>query len=327
MTDLFEQPEKTIQEPARDQWGRYLLPHPTTGKLQAWTRATTFAKTTADTFALNQWATRMVMKGLLSRPDLMALAASTPFEDKKELNSIAEKAKDAANAHAAANMGNAYHAWTQAIDSGETPTIPEAYRADIDAYTRLLTNHRISTNADWIERRVVVPSYNVAGTFDRIVAYGGDLVVADLKTGRDLSYGWAEIAVQLALYANASHIYVDDETGYVPMPSVSRVYGLVMHLPIGKGEATLYRVDLKEGWRAADLCHRVRLWRNNRRLAEPIEAVTEGQLIEIGYADRLRLATSRGELSAIWKEALDKGWWDAGLEKIGKDRLVELTSG
>ena len=62
-------------EPERDRWGRYIIPHPHTGKKTSWTRATTWAKTLDDTFALTKWELRMAGLGLVARPDLLASVA------------------------------------------------------------------------------------------------------------------------------------------------------------------------------------------------------------------------------------------------------------
>ena len=56
----------TRPQPERDRYGRYKIPHPTTGKDMSWTRATTMASSVADTFGLTNWKTRMVAYGLVN---------------------------------------------------------------------------------------------------------------------------------------------------------------------------------------------------------------------------------------------------------------------
>src|SRR5574338_583746 len=75
MDDLNGAVAEMRPEPKRDRYGRYLIPHPDTGKETAWTRATTFAKTVSDTFGLTKWELRMVSLGLAKRPDLLAQVA------------------------------------------------------------------------------------------------------------------------------------------------------------------------------------------------------------------------------------------------------------
>ena len=85
--DLLMQEDPVKVE--RDGWGRYKLPHPASGRKQAWTRATTFAKSISDTFALSQWSQRMALKGAALRPDLVSLAHSLDVKaDREQLNKL-----------------------------------------------------------------------------------------------------------------------------------------------------------------------------------------------------------------------------------------------
>lgn len=119
-----------------------------------------------------------------------------------------------------------------------------------------------------------MPALGVAGTFDRLVTHDGTLMVADLKTGRDVTYGMGEIAIQLALYANAATIY-DAATGeHEPMPEVSKTTALVFHLPVGEGECKIYEVDIAAGWEMAQVCGTVRDWRKRKDLGKVIAAAS-----------------------------------------------------
>jgi hypothetical protein len=97
--------------------------------------------------------------------------------------------------------------------------------------------------------------------------------VIDLKTGRDLQYGWLEIAVQLAIYANSDFIYNKVTKEYEPMPPCDRETAIVAHLPVGEGKLTIYEVDIATGWQIADLCYRVRNARKVSGLAKVLEVV------------------------------------------------------
>lgn len=176
MTDPFTSPDsdnptvdgRTVK---RDRYGRYLLPHPTDedGNEISWTRATTFASTLSDTYSLNKWSERMLTKGLTLRPDLYAQAASVPLDDRDQLNKIAEQAKEAAGSKTAATMGTAIHSFTEQVDGpGEDPVVPHPWDRDIAAYKELVTSAGFEFPSWGIERIVVIPEYQVAGTFDRI---------------------------------------------------------------------------------------------------------------------------------------------------------------
>lgn len=299
----------------RDRWGRYLLPHPDTGQTQPWSRATTIAKSVADTFALSMWQQRMAVKGLTMRPDLYALACGYDVSaDKDDLNAVCEQSRAAAGDKVAANLGTAMHAFTAAVDQGQKPNIPPTMRSDVDAYSAALQAYGLEIVPQMIEKRVVTTasSEGIAGTFDRVYRAtrdvdlkmadkrvlhlkAGEHVIGDLKTGRDLSYGWGEIAIQEAIYAHAINEHgIWDPEGKEwdllplgasegtdgPMPSTVREdVGIVVHLPIqkkaGAPACVLYAVDLEQGWQALELCMKVRKWRKAKQLAAPLEIVDQ----------------------------------------------------
>lgn len=272
--DVYSVGAPTRPAPERDRWGRYRIPHPVTAKMQSWTRATTFASSIADTFGLSRWQTRMACYGLAHRPDLHAEAASVtdPDAGRATLDRIAEAAKEHAGTSTRARLGTALHAFAEQVDAGgDLAAIPEQWRPDIAAYRAAMDAAAVTIDPAHIERVVVIPQYQVAGTFDRLVMVDGRRYVADLKTGKDLSYSWTEIAIQLALYAHATHIF-DPGTGELsPMPDVDLDRALVMHLPVGTATCTLHWVDIAAGWEAADLCAEVRTWRKRKGLARPVD--------------------------------------------------------
>jgi hypothetical protein len=305
--DLFDSPEPADHEAdiPRDRWGRYLIPDPTNNnQVKAWTRATTFAKSMMDTYVLNQWQQRMAVKGVAMRPDLLALAAATPLDDRDTLNTLCEDAKKHAGSKDRANLGTAMHAFTQQYDlrtligpgAYDMPDVPAALQADFDAYVALVQGLGIQFVE--IERVVIVPKFGVAGTFDRlgillkpltievpgigtVTLAKGTHIIVDLKTGRDLTYGWNEIVIQLALYANSFAMWRVRTTKFDRMPCLDKRVALVIHLPVGEAKATVYAVNIKAGWEAAKLCAQVRDWRKTKNLAVPLEvASTLGQVIE-----------------------------------------------
>lgn len=361
--------ERDSGEVARDGYGRYLLPDPTgkAKKPKPFTRATTFAKSISDTFALSEWAQRMGAKGLAENPDLLMRIATLSLDtDKREINNVFDEAKNRAGAKTAANLGTALHAFSEQVDRGESPIIPAPYDADIAAYSALLDAHGIEIVPEYIERIVLEPTYEIAGTFDRIVRLTrdlevvmpdgtvvllqtGELVVFDLKTGRDLSYGWNEIAIQLAIYARAKYIYNRADDKLEDMPFVRDDVALVLHLPVGKAKATMYAVDVAEGWKACKLCEQVRFWRKHRKLSVPIAVATAdedaaddpnsgtgpikvtaervtAEQVSASVAlptlvDRVNAATTEAEIRAVRHQAQLDRTWTAKLEGIAVKRL------
>lgn len=259
----------------------------------AWTRATTVANTLADRYGLERWAQRNTVLGLGAREDLYALAASCTPDDKDELNRIVDQAQEAAKARSGANLGTALHRLTERIDSGELDPadVPTQWKPDINAYLQALADGQIEIHTEYIERIVVIPSLRVAGTLDRLVTANSQLTVADLKTGQSAVDYPHDMTIQLALYANASHMwkgsaddierdrwgrYVlpnpdDQPDAYEPMPAVNSEKALVFHLPVDQGQCSIHEVDLNAGWEAAQQAMWVREWRKRKNLTEPFK--------------------------------------------------------
>jgi len=357
--DLFDNPTRPPDPDEgvkRDRYGRYLLPHPESGRELSWTRATTFAKTISDTYTLNLWGRRMSVKGLTMREDLYALAAATSLDDRDTLNKICEDAAEHAGAKSAAALGTALHGFTESHDRGLPVSVPAKWRPDLAAYVKGLDDAGIEVVPGMIERIVIVKKYAVAGTFDRIYRITkrcvvelpgmkpftlepGTLVMGDLKTGRDLSYGWGEIAVQLWLYANADAIWNRETGEYEPMPEIDKRAAIVVHLPVGQHQATLFDINLTVAAEAAELCERVRAWRKTKGLAtprlithaepasvddaEPVSVETEDPA---GYGARLDTARTLDDLSAIWREANKAYAWTPALEARGMARRAQILA-
>lgn len=324
-----------------DAYGRYKLPHPVSGKPTAYTRATTFAKSISDTYTLSMWSQRMAAKGITIRPDLYAAVAATDLSERDKLNKLVEDAKATAGAKSGANLGTALHAFTEQLDRGEKVTAPAPWDADVEAYRIALERAGIEIVPGMIERIVLNEQFSIAGTFDRIVMWKGRPTIFDLKTGKDLEYGWNEIAIQLAIYANSEHVFDKATKTFETMPSdIDRQIGLVCHLPVGKATATIYEVDLQAGHDGAYLCAEVRNWRKRRHLATPIEVVE----IEKEQSGPIRVVAERGptvdervasastvlELATIRRESLVQRTWTPSVERKAierRDAILADTAG
>ena len=125
---------------------------------------------------------------------------------------------------------------THQIDMGRQPAILPGLQADIDAYQATIKQHGI--NFLHMEALLISDTHEYAGTTDRIITIGNQQpMILDLKTG-SIDYAIQSIAVQLALYANAEHLYdwrTDERT---PMPNVSKTQAMICHLPAGTGQCT-----------------------------------------------------------------------------------------
>ncbi len=247
--------------------GRYLLPGPD-GKPLSLQRVTNFLKVISDTYNLDLWQKRMVVKGIGLRPDLYVEAAATPLEDRETLNRIADDAKEFAGGSTAANTGKALHNFIVAVNSGIEVEVPPPWNKDIEAYVECLKRHNITPLAEYSERIVICKDLMVAGRFDNLCRLiDNRLVVTDNKTGQSMDFGHLDMAIQLAIYANGDAIWNDQKKCYEAMPEgIDKKEGLIIHVPAEKGVACVKSVDIEEGYRAAKVCAAIHGWRRKRNL-------------------------------------------------------------
>jgi hypothetical protein len=293
----------------RDRYGRPLIVPANGGKPVAYRRCTTFIDVLEDRFALEKWKQRQVAAGLAARPDLVLKAASAAG-DKTVLNQVCDAAYEAAESSAAATSGTAVHAITEQIDRGFEVTIPPSIQADIDAYRAATAELHMAE----IEVFVVDDERKVAGTFDRIVEHGGRRYVADIKTGR-IDYGQGKIAMQLAVYAGARR--------YNPITFArdrlhcERDWGLVIHLPVGAGECTLWWVNLADGRAGIDTAQRIWSWRASaHHFARQF----------VPLADRIQAAGDVDALTRLWTVHQNE-WTDTHTAAAAAKKQKLLTHG
>lgn len=312
MADPFETTAPGIQ---RDRWGRPLIVPPTGGKPAPYTRCTTFVGALEDTYALGRWQQRQVAIGLSQRPDLI-LAAAAHRDDKDKLNEVCDAAHEAAASHAAATTGTALHRLAERLDRGETlDAVPPDYRADIDAYRQVTAEFK----HEHIEEMLVHDEFQVAGTPDRLVRWRGDLVVFDIKTG-SIEYGMGKIAMQLALYSRS--VLYDPATGQRTDAGINQAEAIVCHLPAGQGRATLWSVDIAQGWAGVELARQVRQWRALKHLAWPFPARPRTR--EPTIAELIDRASSVDQLIALWQ--VHKAAWTDELTAAASRRKNQLQA-
>lgn len=314
-------------DPDRDRWGRYLILG------TAHTRATTFARLGSNTKAIEQWGHRQVVQGLTLRPDLLALAHGLDVkQDRKELNSIVEQARDTAGQKVAANIGTAYHAFSDRLDAGRMTLaeVPPAYRNRLAEYVHVRSTAGLRTQTEWIERTTAVSGdmvsapLPVAGKLDRIDELPtGDLVITDLKTGSDLSYGMAEIEVQLAIYAHGVNAFglfdwVTKSWQKLDKP-VREDIAIVVHLPADGVGCELLKVDIERGWRRAQLRGKLQADQKEKSHVQPLTANDlNSRFIEAPVqppvSDRMNAALvhfqsapSKERIAELYQYALDSG--------------------
>jgi hypothetical protein len=314
------------QEVRRDRWGRYQVLPPRGDKPVGYTRATTIAKILDDSSSLMAWNSRMTAIGLGLRPDLVALVATTPQDDKKTLDSLVKRASEAGGATVRRDLGTAVHGLLERRLKDPSFVAPDPYQADIEAVLSALADAGLSFVDGMTERIVVNDEIEVAGTFDLALTDGQEIFVSDLKTGSSVKYGGLAFAIQLSIYANASNLYTQgsakdgSEDIREPMPEFSKSAGIIIHCQPGSGLAELHWLDLEAGTEALHTALEVR----RLRKLTPIHPFTPQQATaalygrqrpgQVTYVDEPWRKATRDRISAIvvdgHAQALADAWPD-----------------
>lgn len=328
-------------EPAFNGNGQYRLPHPETGKLTSYTRASTVAKTLEDTWMLDAWARRMMLIGLQRSLALQAdldqllseflaqnVTGNPARELRKPLNDLSEEAQFRAGAKTAAEFGTATHAWCEWVDHGGWIWgVPEMFRPWVIAHRRVLAENGLMVHRDWTERVVLNTQYGIAGTLDRLFwNHRGELFLGDIKTSRGMDYSWLYFAIQLAIYHGSSHVLSLDGTHWEPMPPLDPDTVLVMHLPRDDPEAsrivplnmsfgaealhtamTVRRLRSAAEKRAQSVPYRLGLWSTSSEA----RIIMARHLIEVSRTEE--------ELARIWESYQDI--WTDDLTALGRISL------
>lgn len=282
--------------PPRDRWGRPLLiPKGGTERIP-YTRMSSLSGYLCDKGALETWSRQRLAIGLALREDLCALIASLPplndlkadkrdltkeqrqqdIDTKEKLATYMEQAMEAGGRLHKAHWGTAVH---QFIERGVWDSAPSRMIADVEAGCRLFAEHGMEVLAT--ERFVANDELQAAGSFDYLVRhprYG--VCVADVKTGA-LDHG-LEFAVQFGGYATAE-LYDWEADVRAPLESLSdgeavnTDVALLLHVPLGKGKADCYPVNIRYGRQvAAPLAVQVREIRQYKQFVGPkLESIRE----------------------------------------------------
>lgn len=314
MSDQFDPPAPEVP---RDRWGRPLVVPPDGGKPVGYTRCTRFVDALDDKYNLMRWCERQVAIGLSDRSDLR-LAVAAHRDDKKKLDEITDKAKEAAKATAAATTGTAVHSLTERVDRGEPlPTLEEEAARDLDAYARATS---VLTPIS-IEEFVVVDDYKVGGTFDRIVEYDGVRYIADVKTG-GIDYGAMKIAMQLAVYSRGTPYSFRDNARHQRDYQVDQDWAIVIHLPAGKGTCELRWVNIGLGWDAVQTAAEVWGWRKYKDWYAEFDATVP----KPDWKTMVAEATTVDHLRDVWAAADLIGEYSPELHELCVARKKEIES-
>jgi hypothetical protein len=227
------------EDPERITGGRYRLPDLSrneAGELitgsgprkGGWQRVTTLVKAIGDARALDLWHQREIIKGLVLSPDLYDLACAAlstitdPGELRDALGQLATQALTAAGADVGRNLGTAFHGFTEAQDIGMMHYARRKWHGKLEKYATGMRAHGLQVLPEYVERKVVILRYSLAGTLDRILwdAASGCYRIGDLKSQKAF-WTWLETSAQLAAYAMADAMWDRRACTYVDMPKVA----------------------------------------------------------------------------------------------------------
>ena len=323
-----------------------------------WQRVTTMVKAIGDARALDLWHQRMLVMGFVKRPDLYDLACATvatleatgaPVGEMREaMEKISGKVLAAVGADEGANLGTAFHGFTEAQDLGLMHYARKIWHGKLANYRDGLHAQGLAVEPTLIERKVVVLEYGLAGTLDRILA---DTVnrtyrIGDLKSQKKF-WTWLEIAAQMAAYAMADAMWDRAKRCYVDMPPVDQAEAVVAWMPVthpdgaapsgtptaGSNPADgvdFFSIDLERGRAALDLCSQVDKMRSEAKSVKQtwglLRPAPHLAAVE-AFAARLDEVASPSEGSAVWAEIVKAGLGDsAELREIAAGvnrRLIE----
>jgi hypothetical protein len=336
-------------DPERITAGRYrlpdLIPNPysvgpmfmtgTESRKGGWQRVTTLVKAIGDARALDLWHQRLLIMGLVKRPDLYDLACATvasadqndPKALRAPLEELAGKILAAAGADEGANLGTAFHGFTEAQDLGLMHYARRIWHGKLANYANGLEAQGLEVIPEYVERKIVVLKYGLAGTLDRILwdRINRRHVISDTKSQKKF-WTWLEIAAQESAYAMADAMWDRVTCSYVEMPKVDQDEGIVAWMPVNgydpldtsRGNTStedvdgvdFFSVDLAKGRRALQLCSEVDALRSEAKSVKQTWGLLRpapGLALVEAYARRLGGVSSLAEGSALWAEIVKAG--------------------
>lgn len=248
------------------------------GKRSRYSRSSNGGKILDDESNLTDWKLRTVVAGAAQRPELMAAASVLDIDrDKKSLRDIAEKCLVAGKGERRSVIGTAVHAMFDHIDREDDWIAPPNYAE--------LCRNYIDFKSLWgfivedIEIHCINDRFRLAGTLDRrfrttkaLVAPDGAIIpigsvlVADLKTGKELEYAAGSYCTQLAAYVDSLRydVITDERYAFDP-PSVSD-WAIIIHADSADTRIDAYWVDIESGRKGLELATEVKAWRRRSDL-------------------------------------------------------------
>lgn len=227
------------------------------GKEVGYARISTISNGLKDNFHIVRWQKHNVAKGVALAPDLANRINHAP--DGNALDILINEAEILAGGQEAANHGTAIHDLTDRLDKGEPVQVPAEYAGVIQAYVDVIHESGIKPHS--AEQFVINDDLRICGSYDRAwYTPDGRILIGDLKTGKSAPRYSHQVAMQLAMYANATALYDPITKERTPLhPHISKKEGLLIHAPL-TGGCSIYEVELEEAWHWAQQVVKSRAW-------------------------------------------------------------------
>ena len=251
------------------------------GKRVRYSRSSNGGKILDDESNLTDWKLRTVIAGAAQRPELMAAASVLDIDrDKKTLRDIAEKCLVAGKGERRSVIGTAVHAMFDHIDRQDTWVAPPNYVELCMSYVEM--KYHWGFEVEDIEIHCINDRFRLAGTLDRrfrttkaLVAPDGSIIpigtvlVADLKTGKELEYAAGSYCTQLAAYVDSMRYDVVNDERSEFIPSSLQDWALIIHADSADTRVDVYWVDIESGRLGLELATKVKEWRRRSDLLSP----------------------------------------------------------
>jgi hypothetical protein len=310
----------------------------------------TAAKIIPDTYTLEQWAKRMVAKGMfydqLDGAKLQEKLAVDP-NDKSLGDNIAKQALNTAKAHEPADRGTQAHKVLEMVLLNKPEGILTAQqKRDAIMLRRTLDRYGLRPHDGLVEQIVVYPDHRVAGRFDAVLERrDGSLIGVDLKTGPNAVLYPQTTAVQLAMYFHAPMVSaVLEDRGskcvveqWRKMPAeLDLDHGYVLLCEPDAEEGTLHELNIAHGWKAAQLTLEAILWRRQldygKDIAREVMPVEDSDVksswagVLRPYATLAARAQTVDEVRTLWREAQTDGQLTDDLKAALQARAGDLLA-
>lgn len=322
-----------------DGWKRYKLPSPTTGKITAFTRATTVASVTPDDYNLVQWKIREKVRstmecywaweraqqagdGNTSPEDVRMAKAWQEYLEAmdggqgRKINAAIDMMHDICGGAESREHGGAVHDWIAELDMGRVllHQIPEQYQIHARAYQECMARAGLYAIPEYTERLVLNTSgiETIAGRLDGI-AYcveTGEYHVIDRKTSKTLDFSALEFGIQICgVYAGSELMLAMDRKEWLPMPEVSQELAFVIHVPSDQPERSqVVPLAVGPGEIVKDTALDVRAQRRQAKevfLGQAYPIPSEASLRYVAARQRLQDLRSIEDAHAILEEYAD----------------------